>query len=92
MLDPDQPGIGALGDLGSHLIDAALWLRSGVLHVQHANLDHVQGIGVDVAGTATLAWHDEVPLTVRASWQETSQGLRIALRAPSPRSPTARSR
>ena len=80
MLDPARAGVGAFGDLGTHLLDVLRWLRPGVeLTVDSAQLSVVPDQALDVAGTAQLAFADGVPCTVRASWVDHPGGLRVRL-------------
>jgi predicted dehydrogenase len=80
MLKPEQAGFGGFGDLGTHLLDALLWLRPGHgLEVQQARLVEISGLRQDVGGHAVLVWDDRVPATVETSWVARPGGLRIVL-------------
>jgi predicted dehydrogenase len=69
MLDPDRAGVGAFGDLGTHLLDALRWLRpDAALTVRAAHLTMEADQALEVAGTAELTWGGTVPCTVGASW------------------------
>ncbi|MGW4284690.1 Gfo/Idh/MocA family protein [Nocardia sp. NPDC004750] len=80
MLDPEQAGFGGFGDLGTHLLDALLWLRPGHdLEVVQAQLIEAPGVGLDIGGCAAFVWDDQVPATVEASWAARPGGLRIVI-------------
>jgi predicted dehydrogenase len=80
MLDPDRAGVGAFGDLGTHLLDALRWLRPGAeLAVRNAHLTVAADQAVEVAGTALLTWGETVPCTVSTSWVSKPGGLSVRL-------------
>jgi predicted dehydrogenase len=80
MLDADQAGVGAFGDLGTHLLDTLRWLRpDAALTAQSAYLTTEADQALEVAGTAELTWGEAVPCTVGASWISTPGGLSIRL-------------
>jgi predicted dehydrogenase len=80
MLDADQAGVGAFGDLGTHLLDALRWLRpNAALTVRGARRTTATDQALEVAGTAELTWGEAVPCTVGASWISGPGGLSIRL-------------
>jgi predicted dehydrogenase len=80
MLDLDRAGVGAFGDLGTHLLDALRWLWPGAeLAVRHAHLTVAADHAVEVAGTALLTLGGTVPCTVSTSWVSKPGGLSVRL-------------
>jgi predicted dehydrogenase len=79
-VDRDRAGVGALGDLGSHLLDWLLWLRpEKSLAVEACRVTRDPDVEVEVAGEVELLWDDGVPAHLGASWTERPGGFRLVL-------------
>ena len=77
MRDPARAGVGALGDLAIHLVDAFAALGDAP-RLLAVSLDR-DGTGRgDVGGSALGRWRD-VPLTLRASWVTRPPGLELSV-------------
>ncbi len=66
MLDPPRAGVGGLGDLTMHLVDALAVLGS-VPHLHAISIDRGPAGSTDLGGAAIGKWND-VPLSLRSSW------------------------
>jgi predicted dehydrogenase len=77
MRDPARAGVGALGDLAIHLVDAFAALGDAP-RLLAVSLDR-DGTGRgDVGGSVLGRWRD-VPLTLRASWVTRPPGLELTI-------------
>jgi predicted dehydrogenase len=56
--DPDLAGGGCLIDLGTHLVDLALWLADSVVPIAPHTCKRNHGIGVETARTLSLQGHE----------------------------------
>lgn len=77
MQDPRRAGVGGLGDLGIHLVDALSALGSPP-HVHAVSLDRGPAGATDLGGAAIGRWNG-VPLTLRASWLSRPHGLELTV-------------
>lgn len=77
MLDPRRAGVGGLGDLGIHLVDAFAALGQPP-RLTAATLDRGPSGATDLGGTAIGRWGD-VPLSLRASWVTRPAGLQLTI-------------
>jgi predicted dehydrogenase len=77
MRDPARAGVGALGDLAIHLVDAFAVLGEAP-RVLAVSLDRDGAGRGDVGGSALGRWRD-VPLTLRASWVTRPPGLELSV-------------
>jgi predicted dehydrogenase len=77
MRDPARAGVGALGDLAIHLVDAFAALGDAP-RVLAVSLDRDAAGRGDVGGSALGRWRD-VPLTLRASWVTRPSGLELSV-------------
>lgn len=77
MRDPTRAGVGALGDLAIHLIDAFAALGDAP-RLLAVSLDRDGAGRGDVGGSALGRWRD-VPLTLRASWVTRPPGLELSV-------------
>ncbi len=75
MRDPKRAGVGALGDLAIHLVDAFATLGEAPRLLAVSPDRDGAGRG-DVGGSALGRWRD-VPLTLRASWVTRPAGLEL---------------
>lgn len=66
MQDPGRAGVGALADLGIHVVDAFARLRS-LPRLDAVSLDRGPGSMTDLGGVAVGKWTG-VPLSLRTSW------------------------
>ena len=67
--DPELAGGGCLIDLGTHLVDLAIWLSgAGAVEVETARTLSLHGHAVEDHATAELALGDEVRARVACSW------------------------
>ena len=69
MADPKVSGVGAFGDLGTHMLDILMWMLGGVDTVTA----DIQGVtnrypGCDETGEALLKFHNGVIGTLAAGW------------------------
>ncbi|MDQ6836638.1 MAG: hypothetical protein M3016_10680, partial [Actinomycetota bacterium] len=77
MQDPRRAGVGGLGDLGIHLVDAfAALAQVPVLHA--ISLDRGEPGRTDLGGTAVGRWGD-TPLALRTSWVSRPAGLELTV-------------
>jgi predicted dehydrogenase len=77
MRDPARAGVGALGDLAIHLVDAFAALGDAP-RLLAVSLDRDGAGRGDVGGSALGRWRD-VPLTLRASWVTRPPGLELSV-------------
>jgi predicted dehydrogenase len=77
MRDPARAGVGGLGDLAIHLVDAFAALGDAP-RLLAVSLDHDGAGRGDVGGSVLGRWRD-VPLTLRASWVTRPSGLELSV-------------
>jgi predicted dehydrogenase len=77
MRDPARAGVGALGDLAIHLVDAFAMLGE-LPRLLAVSLDRDGAGRGDVGGSALGRWRD-VPITLRASWVTRPAGLELSI-------------
>lgn len=77
MRDPARSGVGALGDLAIHLVDAFATLGE-LPRLQAVSLDRDGAGRGDVGGSALGRWSG-VPITLRASWVTRPPGLELSV-------------
>jgi predicted dehydrogenase len=77
MHDPHRAGVGGLGDLGMHLVDAFATLRS-VPRLDAVSLDRGPAGSTDLGGAALGRWTG-VPLSFRTSWITRPAGLELTI-------------
>jgi predicted dehydrogenase len=77
MRDPARAGVGALGDLAIHLVDAFATLGEAP-RLLAVSLDRDGAARGDVGGSVLGRWRD-VPLTLRASWVTRPPGLELSV-------------
>ncbi len=77
MRDPQRAGVGGLGDLAIHLIDAFAVLGP-TPRLDAISLDRGSAGSTDVGGTGLGRWAD-VPFTVHTSWVTRPAGLELTV-------------
>src|SRR5947209_11902980 len=77
MHDPRRAGVGGLGDLGMHLVDALASLR-GLPRLDAVSPDRGPAGSTDLGGTAVGRWTG-VPLSLRTSWVTRPPGLELTV-------------
>lgn len=78
MADRSQAGVGAFGDLGTHVLDLLLWIFGGISSVTGAlSAGTARYEGCDEIGEALLQFTSGVIGTLAASWDDVADPIRI---------------
>lgn len=77
MHDPQRAGVGGLGDLGIHLVDALAALGS-LPRLDAVSLDRGPAGSTDLGGAAVGRWNG-APLSLRTSWRARPGGLELTI-------------
>lgn len=77
MHDPRRAGVGGLGDLGIHLVDALAALGS-LPRLDALSLDRGPVGTTDLGGVAVGRWNG-IPLSLRTSWTSRPAGLELTI-------------
>lgn len=80
MADPAQSGVGAFGDLGTHVLDILLWIFGEVKSVT-AQIDPGTGAyeGCDETGEGLLRFTSGIIGTVAAGWDDVADPVRYLI-------------
>lgn len=78
MADRKQAGVGAFGDLGTHVLDLLLWMFGGVSAVTGALADGTKRYeGCEEVGEALLKFKSGVLGTIAAAWDDVADPIRL---------------
>jgi predicted dehydrogenase len=78
MADRSQSGVGAFGDLGTHVLDLLIWMFGGVSSVTGAISSGTSRYeGCDELGEAMLKFSNGVIGTLTASWDDVADPVRF---------------
>ena len=80
MTDPKVAGVGAYGDLGTHVLDILLWILDGNVTRVTAVLDTAlarYGEACDEYGEGLLQFDNKVLATIAAGWVDVADPVRI---------------
>ena len=78
MADRSQSGVGAFGDLGTHVLDLLLWIFGGVHSVTGAfSLGTARYEGCEELGEAMLRFSNGIIGTMAAGWNDVADPFRL---------------
>ncbi len=78
MADRSQSGVGAYGDLGTHVLDLLLWIFGGITSVTGSlSMGTARYEGCDELGEALLKFSSGAIGTLAASWDDVADPIRI---------------
>jgi predicted dehydrogenase len=78
MADRDQAGVGAYGDLGTHVLDLLMWIFGDITSVTGAlGMGTKRYEGCEEVGEALLRFQNGIIGTLAASWDDVADPIRI---------------
>lgn len=80
MADRSQAGVGAFGDLGTHMLDILMWIFGGVSAVTGVLANGTKRYeGCEEVGEAILKFESGVIGTLAASWDDVADPVRVQI-------------